>query len=175
MPKIETTLNAIHAHKPCVGGWKKLLKHLGKTKPDDEPLPLLTILESNGVEDALWCLRALGPEHHKFIVALACDMAEPALQFVLPGETRPAEAIMVARRWLNGAATIEEVRRAAVAADAAAAYAAYVAADAARVAADAVHIGGGADQVRILREAIARVEQEAGTLAAGCAGAHHER
>ena len=53
-----TTLNEIRAHSPCKDGWEKLLEHLGKTKADDEPLPLLTVLESNGLDDALWCLRA---------------------------------------------------------------------------------------------------------------------
>jgi hypothetical protein len=53
-----TTLNEIRAHSPCTGGWEKLLRRLGKTQADDEPLPLLTILESNGLDDALWCLRA---------------------------------------------------------------------------------------------------------------------
>ena len=31
----------------CVDGWEKLLKHLGKTRPDDEPLSLLTILPTS--------------------------------------------------------------------------------------------------------------------------------
>jgi len=53
-----TTLNEIREHKPCREGWTKLLAHLGKTKADDEPLELLTILESNGFDDALWCIRA---------------------------------------------------------------------------------------------------------------------
>jgi hypothetical protein len=53
-----TTLNEIRAHAPCEEGWEKLLSHLGKTKADDEPLALLTIIESNGFDDALWCLRA---------------------------------------------------------------------------------------------------------------------
>ncbi len=52
-----TTLNEIHACKPCEDGWQKLLKHLGKTKADDDPLEILTVLESNGLDDALWCLR----------------------------------------------------------------------------------------------------------------------
>ncbi len=36
-----------------------LLEFLGKTGPDDDRLSLLTILESNGFEDAVWCLRAV--------------------------------------------------------------------------------------------------------------------
>ena len=53
-----TTLNEIREHDPCRDGWTKLLRHLGKTQADDEPLPLLTILESNRLDDAIWCLRA---------------------------------------------------------------------------------------------------------------------
>ena len=53
-----TTLSEIRAQGPCEDGWQKLMKHLGKTKADDAPLELLTILDSNGLDDALWCLRA---------------------------------------------------------------------------------------------------------------------
>lgn len=53
-----TTLNIIRAARPCNKGWTKLLKGLGKTSEDDEPLPLLTILDINGLDDALWCIDA---------------------------------------------------------------------------------------------------------------------
>ena len=55
---MKTTLNAIREHAPCADGWKKLLGNLGKSSADDEPLSLLTILDSNGLDDAIWCLRA---------------------------------------------------------------------------------------------------------------------
>jgi hypothetical protein len=42
-----TTLNRVRAKGPCEDGWKKLLKHLGKTKADDELLPFAVIVESN--------------------------------------------------------------------------------------------------------------------------------
>ena len=51
-----TTLNRIRQEKPCPDGWEELLAHLGKTKADDEPLSLLTVLDSNGLDDALWVL-----------------------------------------------------------------------------------------------------------------------
>lgn len=54
-----TTLNKLKMHDPCISGKEKLLAYLGKTEADDEPLPLKTILESNGIEDALWCLRGV--------------------------------------------------------------------------------------------------------------------
>lgn len=56
---MQTTLNKIRAKGPCANGWEKLLANLGKTEGDDEPLTIVTILESNGLDDALWCLRAV--------------------------------------------------------------------------------------------------------------------
>lgn len=73
-----TTLNAIRAFRPCSDGWWKLLAHLGKTAADDEPLSLLTILNSNGISDALWCLRALGPEWASPVRELARDLVANA-------------------------------------------------------------------------------------------------
>jgi len=51
-----TTLNKLQRHDPCISGKERLLAYLGKTETDDEPLALKTILESNGIRDALWCL-----------------------------------------------------------------------------------------------------------------------
>ena len=56
---MRTTLSEIRKHQPCKDGWEQLLRHLNKTRPDDEPLPLETILDANGLGDALWCLRAV--------------------------------------------------------------------------------------------------------------------
>ena len=61
---IYTTLNKIRSHHPCQGGWCKLLKHLNKTESDDEPLPLSTVLDSNGLDDCLWCLRSVPAYDH---------------------------------------------------------------------------------------------------------------
>ena len=61
---IYTTLNKIRDKHPCDKGWVKLLKSLGKKEADDEPLSLETILQSNGIADALWATRTL-PEHSK--------------------------------------------------------------------------------------------------------------
>ena len=57
-----TTLNRIREALPCRDGWEKLLAHLGKTKADDEPLQLLTVLDSNGLDDALWVLSYAMPD-----------------------------------------------------------------------------------------------------------------
>jgi len=53
-----TTLNSIRKHDPCKSSWTRLLSHLGKTKADDDPLAITTIIDALGVADAIWCLRA---------------------------------------------------------------------------------------------------------------------
>lgn len=121
---ITTTLNKIRAHKPCENGWKKLLEHLGKTKADDEPLPLLTILESNGLVDTIWCLRTL-PEHNSKWRHFALDCAERVKH--LMKDPRSLEALRVARLHADGLATDEELFQAYKAANAAYAAAAYAA------------------------------------------------
>ena len=97
-----TTLNAIRAHGPCAKGWTKLLAHLGKTAADDEPLSLLTILDSNGIDDALWCLRAM-PEHdrHWRLYAVWCARRVQHLMT----DPRSVAALDVAERNAAGDAT----------------------------------------------------------------------
>ena len=72
---ITTTLRKIRQHDPCKEGWRTLLTFLGKTGVDDEPLPLTTILQSNGLDDALWCLRTL-EGHDKEITRFALSCAQ---------------------------------------------------------------------------------------------------
>jgi hypothetical protein len=57
-----TTLRRIRAAKPCEDGWWKLLKHLGKATADDEEIHLMTVLDSNGLNDALWVLSYAMPD-----------------------------------------------------------------------------------------------------------------
>lgn len=69
---------------------------------------------------------------HKEVVLATCDCAELSLKYVPAGEERPRKCIEVVRAWAAGNATLDEVKSARHAADAAAAYAyAYAAADAA--------------------------------------------
>ena len=127
---MKTTLNKIRLHSPCKKGWAKLLKHLGKTVVDDVELDLLTVLESNGLDDTLWCLRVVeGFDKEKRLLAVAfAREVEDLMQ-----DPRSIEALHVAERFANGEATLEELRDACAAADAARddAYAAYDAAAAA--------------------------------------------
>ena len=120
---MRTTLNKIRAHDPCADGWAKLLAHLHKIKADDEPLDLLTILDSNGMDDTLWCFRAVeGCDKEMRLYAVWCARQVQNLM----KDQRSIDALDVAERFAHGAAT----RKKLAAADAAAA-AAWAAAGAA--------------------------------------------
>jgi hypothetical protein len=129
---MKTTLNKIRSHSPCVSGWTKLLKNLGKTCADDEPLAITTILDSNGVDDALWCLRAVDG-HQKEMRLYAVDCARSVQHLI--ADPRSVAAIDVAQRHAYGLATDSELAAARAAAGAAARAAAWAAAgDAAQAA-----------------------------------------
>ena len=119
-----TTLNKIKAHSPCTSGWQKLLKSLGKTKADDEELSFLYILESNGLDDALWCCRS-APEYDmewRSFALQCCRQIEHLMT-----DQRSKDCLDVVEKFLGGKATEEELN--------AASYAAWAAAwDAARAA-----------------------------------------
>ena len=136
---LNTTLNEIKKHRPCIGGWRKLLHHLGKTEADDESLNIMTILEANGIEDAVWCLRAF---KYRDYCLFNADVAESVLSIFeakYPKDARPRNAIKTIRDYKAGKITREAlVTDAACAAyDAAydAAYAAYASASASAYAA----------------------------------------
>jgi len=106
---MKTTLNKIRAHEPCSDGWKKLLKHLGKTEADDEPLNIKTIIESNGLEDALWCLRAVeGKDKEIRLYAVWCARQVQHLMT----DQRSLDALDVAERFANDLASKEELKTA---------------------------------------------------------------
>ena len=101
-----TTLNKIRGNEPCESGWKKLLNHLGKTKADDEQLSFRTILESNGLDDAIWCLKSVeGHDREIRLLALACARRVEHLDNT--GQAKKTND--VAERFANGLATAEEL------------------------------------------------------------------
>lgn len=109
-----TTLNRIRKLQSCTGGWETLLKYLGKTKPDDEPLPLLTILDAAGFEYTLQCFFAVeGFEKEKLLLALTYARE---VEHLMPVKLK--EVLDVFERYVNGLATQEEFDAARGAADA---------------------------------------------------------
>jgi len=162
-----TTLNQIRSKSPCADGWVKLLKHLGKTQADDEPLSLTTILDSNGLEDALWCLQAV--DGHAREIRLYTVWCARQVQH-LTKDQRSIDALDVAERFANGQATKNELDIAGDAAGAAraAAWAPWAARAAARAAAGAAWavagapwaVAGAAWSARDAAGAAARAAQE---------------
>ena len=133
--KLTTTLNKIRACSPCTSGWQTLLKHVGKDFNPDAEINLLTILQSNGVVDMLWTLRATDQDSKRIASQLAIEFAEQALPIFekrRPDDARPRKAIQAARDYLDGKISLEELQacqsHAAYADADAAAYAAYAAA-----------------------------------------------
>ena len=102
-PEAETydqtlTLNMIRAHGPCEGGWSKLLRGLGKTKADDEPLTIYTVYEINGFDDALWCLRALPNDRlSRHFQAWCAEQVLPIFEREHPKDMRVRDQIAMLR------------------------------------------------------------------------------
>ena len=93
-----TTLNEIRAASPCRDGWEKLLAHLGKTKADDDPLELLAILESNGFDDAIWCLQAKSLDRlSRHFQAWCAEQVLHHFENERPGDARVRDQIAMLR------------------------------------------------------------------------------
>ena len=102
-----TTLNRIREKSPCQDGWTKLLAHIGKTKADDEPLDLITVLDSNGLEDALWVLSYAMPDDRlaRHFQAWAAEQVLHLFEENRPNDKRVREQIAMLR---NDKATPDE-------------------------------------------------------------------
>ena len=134
----EVTLKDLRGADACVEGYNKLVCHLSG-KPFDadrethirfahkKPVSILTILESNGIDDALWALRCVkGHDRDLRLYAVWCARQVEHLN----ADERLKNCNDVSERFANGEATQEELDAARAAAWAAA-WAAADAADAA--------------------------------------------
>ena len=111
---MQTTLRKIRAASPCGMrlddgkrfGYLKLRHHLGKGYGDDTPINIATILDSNGLDDALWCLRAVdGHAREMRLYAVWCArQVQSRLE-----DQRSLTALDVAERHANGAASNDEL------------------------------------------------------------------
>ena len=115
---LTTTFALLHKHNACEGRYKHLAKSLGGIRAygRTQPIPLLKILETNGLADTLWCLRAVleeqAAERDRLARIFACDCAErvlPIFEKGWPDDIRPRQAIEDARRFAKGLATKDEM------------------------------------------------------------------
>lgn len=117
-----TTLNKILEHEPCIRGLYKLVRHPDTPIGDDAPISMKHILDSNGLDDAIWALRAIDDE--RAVRLFTCDVAESVLHFFENehGYSRHLRnSINVSRKYANEEATVEELAAARAATDYAAA------------------------------------------------------
>jgi len=129
--KLHTTLNRLQAAGACAGRYAVLLASLGGPSFDhDAPINLLTILESNGVDDCLWALCATAENCDQVAWLMAADCAElvlPTFERQYPDDRRPRAAIEAARGFALGTVTSTALAAAWAAARAAASAAAMAA------------------------------------------------
>lgn len=135
---ITISLQQIRENSPCTAGWGKVLKSKGGKKADmGAQFPLTDVIESNGLGDALWCLRCR-PEYSNLWRKYAVWCARQVESQMT--DERSRSALDVAWRHSNGEATDAELAAARAAARDAwgdARDAAWAAWAAARAAADA--------------------------------------
>lgn len=111
---ITTTLARIREAKPCSDGYKKLCKYLGgvRTYGKNTPLRFSQIAISNGLDDALWCLKTVLPKHDKEVRLLRCDFAADVLHIFeqrIPHDNRLRKCIETSKRFAYGQATKQEL------------------------------------------------------------------
>ena len=109
---LTTTLKAIKAKGPCEDGWRKLLAGLNKKHSDNKILLLETILEINGIEDAVWALRAIDEKYDNSVRLFNCFCAKYVLDIFekkYPEDKRARKAIETAEKFAWGEASEEEL------------------------------------------------------------------
>jgi hypothetical protein len=100
---ITTTFTALRKAHACTEGYRKLAKHLGSVRKYgvNTPIPVSVVLESNGLDDALWVLRNAALEDVKpLMVTWACNCAErvlPLWEAKYPNDQPPHDAIAAIR------------------------------------------------------------------------------
>jgi hypothetical protein len=118
-----TTLALLRKAHACSDGLQKLTASLPPTQSEDKLIPLSHILKSNGLEHGLWALRATTVDARKIAARMAIDFAYTSLsnfEVVYPEDKRPRTALQVAADFLDGNATLAEVKSAGTAARSAA-------------------------------------------------------
>jgi hypothetical protein len=89
----------------CDSAYRKMIRHVGTTEKygRDTPMPIETVLDVCGLDDAIWGLSAIGAV--RILRLWSCDCAErvlPIFERVMPGDLRPRRAILAQRRFVRG-------------------------------------------------------------------------
>ena len=107
MSQPTTTLAEIKAAGPCQDRWRHALRNPAVKKIcADTPITVRQIVETVGLNDALWCLRAM-PGHDDKWRFFAVSCARRVQHLML--DPRSVAALDVAERYALGQATDEEL------------------------------------------------------------------
>ena len=90
------TLKDIRDQHPCENGWRTLIKSLGTKKLTTE-LSIGDVVLSNGLDDALWCLRCLPTRERVAAIMPAVRRASTHTT-----DQRVHDCIADVQRWLDG-------------------------------------------------------------------------
>ena len=104
---LTTTFKRLRAVRACTDRYKFLRAALSGVK-DSEPINLLTILETNGLDDAIWALRATAENCDVPARLMAADFAEQVLP-ICSKDQLPGLTIKAARDFAHGYITREEL------------------------------------------------------------------
>ena len=128
---LTTTFKLLRGHHACKDRYAVLRKAL-KGRRDNEPIGIVEVLDSNGLADALWALRAVpdeqAAERDKLARLFACWCVRQIWHLLT--DERSRTAIEVAERYAVGEATHDDLKAAARSAADAAVAAYYADADA---------------------------------------------
>ncbi len=116
---LHTTFSLLRRSGACETGYRKLAKSLGGVNRygRDTPIPLSAVIDSNGLDDALWCLRAAIEQSEGLSRDFTCDCADSVA--LLLTDERSLTAIAVSRRHARGQATDNDLSAARAATSAA--------------------------------------------------------
>ena len=116
---LHTSFLLLRKEGACKDRYVFLQKALGPGRGKNTPIPLITILEHNGLEDAFWALRAVPKEQERErdqltrLFACRCIQETPLVSggmvWDLLRDPRSKRSLVVAERFLEGLATITEV------------------------------------------------------------------
>ena len=153
---LTTTFRLLRKHDACVERYKVLRDAL-RGRGDNEPITLIEILDSNGLDDALWALCAVPEEQtaerDRLTRLFACWCVRQVWHLLT--DERSRHAVEVAERYVAGNATDVELAAARDAAWAAARAANAAARAAARYAARAAAWGAAWAAARAAADAAA--------------------
>lgn len=104
---LTTSFSLLRQHGACESGYRKLAKALGGVDQYgvENPINVLTILETNGLDDCLWSLRATHQDADIISRLMAAQFAEavlPIWERENPDDMRPRNAINAARDFACG-------------------------------------------------------------------------